>query len=191
MRSTDAYLAFERRWQLPVYFQLRWKEIVKELEDGLVIGHAGVAGERGRDGYALPQTAATLTAFKSCWSSDIYIPELSFRFWRLSLQVSMPIRTPLQAFLKLTLALLDRQSVSYLSGIVGAGTVRAGFSGRSDVPGWRAAGIVLTLSFCIFSHQRPGHRSARLARLSASQAQHCRPVIPAPTLPQPRPKSKS
>jgi hypothetical protein len=88
MRSTESYLTFERRWQLPVYFQLRWKEIVKELEDGLVIGPAGIAGERGRDGYALPQTAAILTAFKSCWSSDIYIPELSFRFWRLALQVS-------------------------------------------------------------------------------------------------------
>ena len=90
MRSTEAYITFERRWQLPVYFQLRWKEIVKELEDGLVIGQAGIASERGRDGYALPQTAATLTAFKNCWSPEVYIPELSFRFWRLALQVSLP-----------------------------------------------------------------------------------------------------
>lgn len=29
------YLAFERRWQLPVYFQLRWKEIVSRLEESL------------------------------------------------------------------------------------------------------------------------------------------------------------
>ena len=89
MRSTEAYITFERRWQLPVYFQLRWKEIVKELEDGLVIGQAGIASERGRDGYALPQTAATLTAFKNCWLPEVYIPELSFRFWRLALQVSL------------------------------------------------------------------------------------------------------
>jgi hypothetical protein len=92
MRSTDAYLTFERRWQLPVYFQLRWKEIVKELEDNLVIGQAGITAERGRDGYALPQTAAILMAFKSCWSPDVYIPELSFRFWRLALQVSLSFR---------------------------------------------------------------------------------------------------
>lgn len=33
MRHHPMYLAFERRWQLPVYFQLRWKEIVGTLED--------------------------------------------------------------------------------------------------------------------------------------------------------------
>ena len=31
------FTSFERRWQLPVYFQLRWKEIVTKLEDTLVI----------------------------------------------------------------------------------------------------------------------------------------------------------
>jgi hypothetical protein len=86
-RSTDMYQSFEKRWQLPVYFQLRWKEIVKTLEDGLVIGQAGITGERGRDGFALPQSAAVFVAFKSCWASDVYIPELAFRFWRLALQV--------------------------------------------------------------------------------------------------------
>ena len=37
MRSHSVYAAFERRWQLPVYFQLRWKEIVSKLEDALVV----------------------------------------------------------------------------------------------------------------------------------------------------------
>jgi hypothetical protein len=35
MRAHPTFLAFERRWQLPVYFQLRWKEIVGSLEDVL------------------------------------------------------------------------------------------------------------------------------------------------------------
>lgn len=35
MRSHPVYIAFGRRWQLPVYFQLRWKEIVGKLEDSL------------------------------------------------------------------------------------------------------------------------------------------------------------
>jgi hypothetical protein len=37
MRSHSVYTAFERRWQLPVYFQLRWKEIVSKLEDALAV----------------------------------------------------------------------------------------------------------------------------------------------------------
>jgi hypothetical protein len=35
MRSHPVYSAFQKRWQLPVYFQLRWKEIVSKLEDAL------------------------------------------------------------------------------------------------------------------------------------------------------------
>lgn len=35
MRSHRLYKSFERRWQLPVYFQLRWKDIIGTLEDSL------------------------------------------------------------------------------------------------------------------------------------------------------------
>jgi conserved oligomeric Golgi complex subunit 2 len=35
MREHPIYATFERRWQLPVYFQLRWKEIVGDLEMSL------------------------------------------------------------------------------------------------------------------------------------------------------------
>ena len=35
MVAHPTFLSFERRWQLPVYFQLRWKEIVTRLEDAL------------------------------------------------------------------------------------------------------------------------------------------------------------
>lgn len=35
MRTHIVFTSFERRWQLPVYFQLRWKEIVAKLEDAL------------------------------------------------------------------------------------------------------------------------------------------------------------
>ena len=35
MRAHPIYLTFQRKWQLPVYFQLRWKDIVGKLEDAL------------------------------------------------------------------------------------------------------------------------------------------------------------
>lgn len=37
MRTHPIYISFERRWQLPVYFQLRWKETVTKLEESLVV----------------------------------------------------------------------------------------------------------------------------------------------------------
>ena len=35
MRSHPVFTAFQRRWQLSVYFQLRWKEVVTKLEETL------------------------------------------------------------------------------------------------------------------------------------------------------------
>jgi hypothetical protein len=47
MRQHESYVAFERRWQLPVYFQLRWKEIVGSLEEGLQVPTGGLGSEKG------------------------------------------------------------------------------------------------------------------------------------------------
>ena len=43
------FTSFERRWQLPVYFQLRWKEIVTKLEEAL----ATTKLERNKGAYML------------------------------------------------------------------------------------------------------------------------------------------
>lgn len=37
MRAHPVYAMFEKRWQLPVYFQMRWKEIVGKIEEALVL----------------------------------------------------------------------------------------------------------------------------------------------------------
>jgi hypothetical protein len=84
VRQSTEYTNFERRWQLPVYFQLRWKEIVGTFETSL-----SLTNNAGVDGWALPQSGAAWKAWSTCWSSDVYIPELAPRFWRLSLQVGL------------------------------------------------------------------------------------------------------
>ncbi|KAF8906500.1 oligomeric golgi complex component, COG2-domain-containing protein [Gymnopilus junonius] len=86
MRRHPTYLDFERRWQLPVYFQMRWKEITGTLEEGLI--STRLESIAPRDGnFFTPQASATWIALSACWSSEIYIPELSYRFWKLTLQV--------------------------------------------------------------------------------------------------------
>lgn len=39
MRSHPVFVFFNKRWQLPIYFQLRWKEIVGKVEDSLSTTH--------------------------------------------------------------------------------------------------------------------------------------------------------
>jgi hypothetical protein len=80
MRESSEYEAFERKWQLPVYFQLRWKEIVGPLD--VPVPPATDIGE-----WKLAQTHSAWKAISTCWHPDVFLPELAPRFWRLSLQV--------------------------------------------------------------------------------------------------------
>ncbi|CCO27036.1 Conserved oligomeric Golgi complex subunit 2 Short=COG complex subunit 2 [Rhizoctonia solani AG-1 IB] len=80
LRAHPLTTTFSRRWQLPVYFQLRWKDIIGKCEGVLGSG----AGEK--QDFATPQAAAIYSAIKSCWSTQVYVPELGHRFWRLTLQ---------------------------------------------------------------------------------------------------------
>ena len=88
MRSSPSYGSFERRWQLPVYFQLRWKEIVNAFEASLNAPSSSKAEPAKSQGvWVLPQSGAAWRAFESCWDEEIFLPELASRFWRLALQV--------------------------------------------------------------------------------------------------------
>lgn len=112
MRAHPVYSAFERRWQLPVYFQLRWKDIVTNLEEVLVVTRLERTPTKGKhfsvhamtirianiwltcfflvealSPFVTPQVAAIWDAISTCWSAQVYIPELGHRFWKFHLQV--------------------------------------------------------------------------------------------------------
>ncbi|KAJ3856207.1 COG complex component [Lentinula lateritia] len=88
MREHRVYSMFEKRWQLPVYFQMRWKEIVSKVEDALALPVEPSGKPPGTaDSFVTPQATSVWVALTACWSAEIYIPELSHRFWRLTLQL--------------------------------------------------------------------------------------------------------
>ncbi|KAG6333678.1 hypothetical protein ID866_5408 [Astraeus odoratus] len=89
MRSHPVSTAFNRRWQLPVYFQLRWKEIVSRLEECLsvtAISSSRDPSDSGRSIFLTAQADLVWTSISSCWSADIFIPDLAARLWKLTLQ---------------------------------------------------------------------------------------------------------
>ncbi|TYJ52897.1 hypothetical protein B9479_006485 [Cryptococcus floricola] len=86
MRQSQTYLTFERRWQLPVYFQLRWKEIVSGVEQALT-GQPSYTSKEKESEWALGQSEKVWKGVESCWREDVYVAELAPRFWRLTLQI--------------------------------------------------------------------------------------------------------
>ncbi|KAI1795580.1 COG complex component [Ganoderma leucocontextum] len=91
MRAHIVFTSFERRWQLPVYFQLRWKEIVAKLEDALAT--TKLERNKALAPFVTPQAAAIWGAIRACWSAEVYIPELNSKFWRFTLQLLSRYRT--------------------------------------------------------------------------------------------------
>ncbi|KAH8915211.1 COG2-domain-containing protein [Atractiella rhizophila] len=89
LRAHPTYVAFHKRWQLPVYFQLRFKEIVVRVEGGIDEG----AAPPNEKGVFLKGTLAVYNGVKSCWDPNVYLYDLSHRFWRLSLQLLSRYRT--------------------------------------------------------------------------------------------------
>jgi hypothetical protein len=63
MATHPSFLAFERRWQLPVYFQLRWKDIVTRLEDSLSTSKLEPESSSKKGLLALCLEVGTLTLY--------------------------------------------------------------------------------------------------------------------------------
>lgn len=85
MRSHSTFDAFEKRWQLQVYFQLRWKDIVSRVESALETTSLTVSAKAlardasaNKDGAAFvtAQSAVVYRAICQCWTADVYIPDL-------------------------------------------------------------------------------------------------------------------
>ncbi|XP_043932010.1 conserved oligomeric Golgi complex subunit 2 [Protopterus annectens] len=84
LRSHPAYHNFSNKWNLPVYFQIRFKEIAGSLETVLSEGlQAAPVGSI----YCLLASHVLWMNLQKCWSDQIYLPLLAHRFWKLTLQM--------------------------------------------------------------------------------------------------------
>ncbi|XP_024894826.1 conserved oligomeric Golgi complex subunit 2 [Pteropus alecto] len=84
LRAHPAYLGFHSKWNLPVYFQIRFREIAGSLEaaltDALEDAPAGSS-------FCLLASHATWSSLQGCWSDTLFLPSLAHRLWRLTLQI--------------------------------------------------------------------------------------------------------
>ncbi|XP_028844778.1 conserved oligomeric Golgi complex subunit 2 [Denticeps clupeoides] len=84
LRAHPSYQSFHNKWNLPVYFQLRYKEIAGSLETAIADGlEAAPAGSL----YHLQITQVLWGCLCHCWADGVYLPPLAHRFWKLTLQL--------------------------------------------------------------------------------------------------------
>ncbi|XP_044276650.1 conserved oligomeric Golgi complex subunit 2 isoform X1 [Varanus komodoensis] len=84
LRLHPSYQSFNDKWNLPVYFQIRFREIAGAFEASLSddLGEAPAGSP-----YCLLATHMAWTSLQKCWSAQIFLPLLAHRLWKLSLQI--------------------------------------------------------------------------------------------------------
>lgn len=84
LRAHPAYHSFSNKWNLPVYFQIRFREVAGSLEASLTdVLEDAPAGSP----YCLLASHRTWISLSKCWSDEMFLPLLAHRLWRLTLQI--------------------------------------------------------------------------------------------------------
>ncbi|XP_052901829.1 conserved oligomeric Golgi complex subunit 2 [Anopheles moucheti] len=83
------YRSFQLRWNLPVYFQIRFQEIGAGLEASCSESASSrqLASSISASQFNVAQFSAALTAISKCWQDGVYLPQLFHRFLKLTLQI--------------------------------------------------------------------------------------------------------
>eukprot|EP00842_Homolaphlyctis_polyrhiza_P004085 jgi/Hompol1/4678/HPOL_000800-RA len=91
LRSQTSYTEFMKKWQLPIYYQIRHNEIIVKFEtaltnDGPMDPKAQESNDSKMD-LQLKASCALISALLQCWDDRVFLQSLSARFWKLSLQL--------------------------------------------------------------------------------------------------------
>ncbi|XP_049533881.1 conserved oligomeric Golgi complex subunit 2 [Anopheles darlingi] len=86
------YRSFQVRWNLPVYFQIRFQEIGSTFEascSGAIIDRQQILGTTtiSASQFNVAQFSGALTAISRCWQEGIFLSQLFHRFLKLTLQI--------------------------------------------------------------------------------------------------------
>ncbi|XP_045293356.1 conserved oligomeric Golgi complex subunit 2 isoform X4 [Leopardus geoffroyi] len=84
LRAHPAYHSFSNKWNLPVYFQIRFREIAGSLEAALT---NGLEDAPAGSSFCLLASHRTWSSLQRCWSDEMFLPVLAHRLWRLTLQI--------------------------------------------------------------------------------------------------------
>lgn len=100
-RDSESYKKFQNRWNLPVYFQIRFQELGSAVES--VCTKTTVSPIRdsvASTEFTLNQFTTAWRSIERCWSDGIYLTQLFIKFWKLTLQILARLSAWIEAALK-------------------------------------------------------------------------------------------
>ncbi|CAF1098173.1 unnamed protein product [Adineta ricciae] len=97
LKTSQVYQDFSSRWDIIVYYQIRFLEISNAIENVLL----NQPFRLHEDSSALYKTLITSTIFQSmerCWQTTYFLEPLAHQFWKLTLQCLVRFRVWIEAF---------------------------------------------------------------------------------------------
>ncbi|ORX77586.1 COG complex component [Anaeromyces robustus] len=91
-RNSQPYNDFMKHWQLPIYFQIRYKNIITTFEEYL-ISNSKLSEElssyeiKTLDKINITANKKLIESIKFCWSDSVYLYLLTHKFWKLTIQL--------------------------------------------------------------------------------------------------------
>jgi len=104
------YQEFVKRWNLTIYFQLRFQEIAGQLESSLN-NTVQITNTSQSSEFVLSCSATLWDCLLQCWSQEIYLSSLGHRFFRLSMQLITRYNNWIQSGIDTHINKADDQSV--------------------------------------------------------------------------------
>ncbi|EFN61983.1 Conserved oligomeric Golgi complex subunit 2 [Camponotus floridanus] len=105
LRNHPQYKSFLKKWNLPVYFQIRFQEIAGHVETVLVepVSPDSITGSLislAQENFSLHATNVVWDNLLRIWAENIYLYQLFHKFWKLSLQICSRYQTWCQSAMK-------------------------------------------------------------------------------------------
>jgi len=91
-RNSPQYVEFMKHWQLPIYFQIRYKNVITSFEEYLVpnsklLEELSTYEIKNLDEINITANKKLIESIKFCWSDQVYLYLLTHKYWKLTIQL--------------------------------------------------------------------------------------------------------
>ncbi|KAL1463196.1 hypothetical protein WDU94_014972 [Cyamophila willieti] len=87
LRDSEEYKQFMNSWNVEVYFSLRFQNIAGKLETSLAVLPELNPKIDANKSCKLPMTEQAWECIELCWSDQVFLPPVTRRLWKLTLQI--------------------------------------------------------------------------------------------------------
>lgn len=95
--QSPAYQSFAARWDLVVYYQIRFQEIATSIE-GVLLRQPFNLLEGSNTPLRTVIASTVFQAIERCWDEKVFLEPLTHKFWKLTLQCIVRFRTWIETF---------------------------------------------------------------------------------------------